>query len=219
MLLLFHVTSLCALAGCSEYPSHSVLPMFRVTVPLSLNVIPAGLYGSTTFTFTLARLFSFAVVTVMVTVPSFSGVTTPSSTVATRVLLLFHVTSLCALAGCSEYPSLSVLPMFRVTVPLSLSVIPAGLYGSTTFTVTLADLPLSVVAVTRAEPSPSARTTPFSTVATRVLLLFQLRLYTASAGAALALSVSVSPAVMSTVPVRLRVSFVGWGVVSTILYL
>ena len=115
------------------------------------------------------------------------------------------------MAGVRLGVSVSVSPRFSCTVPVLSSVTFVGLYGSTTFTVTEADLPLLVVAVIRTLPSLTPRTWPFSTVATRPLLVFHVRLNSAFSGSEITSRFSVSPRFTYTVPAGLRVIFLGLG--------
>ena len=81
------------MAGVRLGVSVSVSPRFSCTVPVLSSVTFVGLYGSTTLIFTVAVFFTLprTAVTVMVAVPSPTGVTTPPDTVAIFAELVFQV--------------------------------------------------------------------------------------------------------------------------------
>ena len=116
-------------------------------------------------------------VTVIVAVPSPTGVTAPSATVAIFDELVFQLYVACAVSGDRLGVRVRLSPRFRFTVPVLSSFTPVGLYGSTTLTFTVAVfliLPRVAVTVMVAVPSPTGVTTPWSTVATFTLLEIQL---------------------------------------------
>ena len=65
-------------------------------------------------------------VTVMVAVPSPTGVTTPSSTFAIFVELVFQLYVACAVSGTGLGIRVSVSPRFRFTVPVLSSFTPVS---------------------------------------------------------------------------------------------
>ena len=146
----------------------------------------------------VAVLLPSSVVTVIVVDPAFRAVTLPLDTVATEVLLLFQLTFLLvALLGLivavRVYSSPSVISwevLSRVT-PVT------GYTFALTVTSHVAVLPpSSVVTVIVAEPAFRAVTLPLDTVATEVLLLFQLTfLLVALLGLIVAVRVRDSPSV------------------------
>ena len=160
--------------------------------------------SATGYTFALtvivhvAVLLPSSVVTVIVVDPAFRAVTLPLDTVATEVLLLFQLTFLLvALLGLivavRVYSSPSVISwevLSRVT-PVT------GYTFALTVTSHVAVLPpSSVVTVIVAEPAFRAVTLPLDTVATEVLLLFQLTfLLVALLGLIVAVRVRDSPSV------------------------
>ena len=162
--------------------------------------------SATGYTFALtvivhvAVLLPSSVVTVIVVDPAFRAVTLPLDTVATEVLLLFQLTFLLvALLGLivavRVYSSPSVISwevLSRVT-PVT------GYTFALTVTSHIAVLPpSSVVTIIIAEPALTAVTLPLDTVATEVLLLFQLTfLLVALLGLIVAVKVNSSPSVIS----------------------
>ena len=66
-------------------------------------------------------------VTVMLAVPSPTGVTTPSSTFAIFVELVFQLYVACAVSGARLGVSVRVSPRFRFTVPVLSSLTAVGL--------------------------------------------------------------------------------------------
>ena len=107
------------------------------------------------------------VVTVTVAIPAPFAVTTPFSTVTTEELGEYHVTlRSVAFAGVTAAVSVALPPTVSESSVL-FSVTPVtSTVGTLTVTVQNAVLPLEVVTVTVAVPSPTAVILPFSTVAT-----------------------------------------------------
>ena len=141
-------------------------------------------------------VLSAADFTVMVAAPAATPVTTPASeTVAMLVLLDSHVTFLfVAFAGATVAMRVSVLPILMFVEAL-FSETPLTAVGLTV-TLHVAVLVSSAAdfTVIVAEPTPTAVTTPSSTVATSSSLDSHVTfLFVASAGATVAVSVSVSP--------------------------
>ena len=120
----------------------------------------------------------------IVAVPAFSAVIRPSPLMlATFLRLLLHFKAWSASAGSTLPLNCRVSPTFSTTVPLTFRFTRVALGGFTTFTFTLACLPLSVVTEMIALPLRTARTRPFSsTVAIFVLLLFHVSFAEALAG-------------------------------------
>ena len=125
------------------------------------------------------------------------AVTTPFSTVATAVLLLVQITVLSvALSGLTVATKVASSPISIFSAVLSKVTPLTGITtGSGSFTVTLQVAILSpACAVITASPSAMAVTTPFSTVATALLLLVQITvLSVALSGLTVAVNVSLSP--------------------------
>ena len=176
VLLLDHVTFwFVALAGATVAVNVRVPPTFNEVVGRQLPIVTlVGTIGATVITHVLVLLPS-TVVAVIVAVPTPTAVTTPVVlTVATLMLLLDHVTFwLVALAGATVAVNARVPPTFNGVVGRQLPIVTlVGIIGATVITHVLVLLPSTVVAVSVAEPTPTAVTTPVVlTVATAVLLL------------------------------------------------
>jgi hypothetical protein len=137
------------------------------------TVVKVGIVDATV-TVQAAVLLPSWVVTVMSAVPAATAVTTPfADTVATGLLLLFHVTFwFVALKGIIEATRVSVAPSLRLVVDL-LRVTPVtGMRLTVTLQVAVLS-PSTVLTVIVAEPAPTPVTKPpLDTVATPGLLLF-----------------------------------------------
>ena len=136
-------------------------------------------FGFFTVTLQVAVLPPFFVFTVMVAVPFFTGVTTPSATVATFGSEDFHVTVLSAAAGLMVGVSANVLPRYSVAEVL-FSAIDVGRVGSFTVSVSvrvvffLSFIVTVMVAVPAAFGVTTGTPSFTVTVATLVLELFAL---------------------------------------------
>ena len=161
-----------AFVGLTVAVSAWVSPSVKVSKVLSSITLVTCTIGAFTVTVQVAVLPASVVVTVIVAVPAFFAVTTPSEdTVATVMLFDDQVTDLLeAFDGFTVAVSAWVSPSVRVRDVLS-SVTPVtGMTGALTVTVQVAVLPPSVVTVIVAVPAFFAVTTPEEdTVATAVL--------------------------------------------------
>ena len=195
VLLLFQETVLLlAEAGPTPALSVSVLP-FRSDAEDRPRLMTLTGILTVTLQEAFAPLPSLAV-QVMVAVPLALNVTLPAElTVATFVLLLFHVTALfAAAAGDTVAFKVKVLPLFSET-EVRLSAILATPRLTVILQEALAPPPSLAVQVIVAVPRLLAVTMPVAvTVATLVLLLFQVTaVFVASEGAAFAQSCTVLP--------------------------
>ena len=140
----------------------------------------------------------FAVVTVMVAVPTPTAVTVPFVTIATFVLEDAQVKVLSVVsAGATVAVKVSLPPLIKERLFL-FRLTP----DARTLTVTsqVAVLPFAVVTVIVAVPAPTAVTVPFTTVATLVLEDVQVKLLSVvSTGATVAVKVSLPPLMRDSV--------------------
>lgn len=146
---------------------------------------------------------SYSTVTVIFAVPTETVVTTPSDTVATALLSVFHETEVYAApSGFTENCSVSVFPTPSANAAGEHSTYvgfmtgPSSLY---TVTVQVSENVLSsyvMVAVIFAVPTDTAVTTPFDTVATALLSVFhEAEVYATPLGFTFNVSVNFSPGV------------------------
>ena len=164
-------------------------------------------FGNTVISHT-AVLFPSTVVTVIFAFPSPTALTTPLFTVATFVLSELHVTFLfVALLGVIVATNVTVSPIFNssfcefnVTFSTFITSGSGSSSGKTVISHVAVLFPSTVVTVIFAFPSPTAVTTPFSTVAASVLSDFHVTdLFVALSGVIVAINVVCSPTLNSPV--------------------
>ena len=192
--LLVQVTFLfVAFSGVMFANNVSISPSNKVAEFLSIDIFSTGYIFSLTVTLQVAVLPPSSVVTVIVVVPGLSAITTPSFTVATAVLLLLQVTFLLvAFSGFIVTVKVVVSPSVNTTSLLFKDTLDTNALTSISQVAVLP--PSSVVTVIVVVPAFIAVTSPSITVATDVLLLFQVTfLLVAFSGLIVAVNNRVSP--------------------------
>lgn len=200
-----------ASAGDSVAPIDSVLFICRSTIFCLFSAMAVGSFGLVTFTLTVAFFPPLTVVAVMVTVPAFLPVTTPScETEAIFEDEDVHLIPDTAVAGFRVALSASFSCVYSPAVPVLFRLTAVGFVGSTTFTLTVVFFLFAVVAVMVTVPSFLGFTTPYaSMVAIFVEDDFQVTTERAVTGFSVAVKDSVLPRSSDTVPVLSKLIPVG----------
>jgi hypothetical protein len=197
VLLLVHVTALLvALEGETVAVKVDFASLARVRLVLS-RLTPVTVTAALTVTEQVAVWPPSFVVTVIVALPALTAVTVPFETLATEVLLLFHVIFLfVALVGATVAVSVSVPPTIRLEDDLfKVTPVTETEVEMTVIAQVAVLLPSTVVTVMVAVPALTPVTVPFDdTLATAGALLNHVTfLLVALEGETVAVSLSLPP--------------------------